>query len=522
MGIFQVITEFFESIFNRNSPEVQKKLLLKKIENEIKAYQPNIFKNGNLLPNFAEAIRILYINTKPLFEILSTTIGSADIQRSARFEAQLVLTGFSQEEQDIIESLSYESRKKELENTNMTTSQTFDRQHKKLERIISQLGNESFKKIDRTLIYLRQLSDLCKFNFVTILQVFDPNYISADLKYSPIYKEIPIQNLSNSLEELYFQINGLKFSNAMINAITALEKLKSPIDLPNEHDSIASNIKEIAFVINHVLSPEKIKSLIAYCKQDNSFVPKSVVYKEFAHQHFEKMIQGKFKSDEQRIKTELKDENIRSELSLLFGTESLQTLFGYNKETNSKLVKNSQSSFLWILPMQILKTFLSYYFTESIRSLLNDIVIEGFFNNPTYKTDFSADVYAAVESIQSLKEFEESFNNRNRNSLSTLDGYIRDGRNNPEFLKKLDQAINEINMEANRIITRETNSLNKVYKHIVDLLQDSKKPNSELISNLKVLLMSSRNRDNTDLIEQQNPKWEIFFKIMKNYAIITA
>ena len=59
-----------------------------------------------------------------------------------------------------------------------------------------------------------------------------------------------------------------------------------------------------------------------------------------------------------------------------------------------------------------------------------------------------------------------------------------------------------------------------MYTEIGELLTDAKKPTSEIISNLKVLMMSSRNRDNTDMLEQQYPNWEIFFEIMKNYAII--
>ena len=172
--------------------------------------------------------------------------------------------------------------------------------------------------------------------------------------------------------------------------------------------------------------------------------------------------------------------------------------------------------------MQILKTFIANYYTEAVRSLLNDIVIEGFFNNPTYKTEFSADVYAAEEAVMTIKNFEESFANKSSTSLQTIEGYIKDSRNNPEFLKKLDQTITDINNQASKIIAAETNSLNRIYKHIVDLIQDAKKPTSEIISNLKVLLLSSRNKDNTDLLEQQYHKWEIFFKIMKNYVIITA
>ena len=35
-------------------------------------------------------------------------------------------------------------------------------------------------------------------------------------------------------------------------------------------------------------------------------------------------------------------------------------------------------------------------------------------------------------------------------------------------------------------------------------------------------MFSSRNKDNTDTLEKQFPKWELFFEIMKNYAIISA
>lgn len=523
MSIIQAFSDFLDSLINRNSPEVQKRLQMKKLENDLRAYQPNIFKNGNLLPNFAEAIRILYVNTKPLNELFSATIGGSDVPRAHRFEAQLVLTGFSIQDQEIIESLSYDNRKADFDNQNMTTSQIFDRQRRKYDRIIQILGTEPFAKIDRSLINLHQLCDFCKFNFVTILQIFDPNFISSDSSYKPSYQEISAERLLSVLEDLYFQMAGLKLTNAMINAVSALASMKSAGEATfEEKNGYASNMKTIAYVINHILSPEKLKALIKYAKQDNDYTPSAVSYKESARKNFEAMLSAKFTADEQRIKTEMKDENIRSELSLLFGNVPLQKLYGYNLETSQKMMENSQNSFLWILPLQIIKSFLITYFTEQVRSLLNDIVIEGFFNNPTFKTEFSADIYAAFDTIQQIKSFEESFVNSQNHSIPVLEGYINDGKNNPDFLKRLDQTIIEINSEASKLIAKITNTLNKLYKHLGDLIADSKKPTSEIISNLKVLMMSSRNRDNTDLMEQQYPKWEIFFKIMKNYAIING
>ena len=35
-------------------------------------------------------------------------------------------------------------------------------------------------------------------------------------------------------------------------------------------------------------------------------------------------------------------------------------------------------------------------------------------------------------------------------------------------------------------------------------------------------MMSSRNRDNTNFLESNYEKWNIFFEIMKNYVIINS
>ena len=523
MSLLQIISDIFKSLFNRNSPEMQRKIRLKKIETELRAYEPYIFKDGKLLPNFAESIRILYLNTKPINDLLSSTIASPDITKNRRFESQLVLTGYSLENQQLIESLSYQPRKQELLESSQSNSQIYDRQHKRLEKIIHELNDNTFKKIDSDLINVHQLSDFCKFSFVTILQIFDSNFIALDDRYKPSYQEVPIDKLGAPIEDLYFQLEGLEITTATANVIKALVNLKYGDNRSDEiYSSYLDNLKKIAYIIKRIITSQRLKLLIHYYKEDLEYVPKVAEYKESARKNFSEMLQAQFKADEQRIKAELKDEKISAELQILFPDTPLLPLFGYNNETNLKIRDVSTSAFMWITPLQILKTFISVYFTESIRSLLNDIVVEGFFNNPTYKTDFSTIIFTALEIPSIIQEFEDSFTRGKRNDLATLQNYIHNSRKDSDFYKKMELMISTINVEANKLITKETNNLKALSNQIAELLQDAKKPACELISNLKVLMISSRNRDNTDLLERQYPDWENFFDIMKNYAIIST
>lgn len=523
MGLLQKITDFFESIFNRNSPEVQKKIQARKIESEIRLFQPVIYKDGQLTAVFAEAVRLLYVNTNPLNELFSVTISSSDFSQNSRFESQLVLSGYSIQSQELISSLSYENRKKEVETSeNFTNSQIYEKQFKRLEKVIQELNSQVFKKIDSDLNKLYQFIDFCKFNFVTMLQIFDSNFVALDRKYKPSFKPADLSRFTNFLEDLYYQESGLVISTSTVNAIKALANLKYNNSVSeNWMNDLIENLKKISSITKNVLSPDKLKKLICLSKNDPLYSLKVCEYNSSSVKKFAEIMRSKFKADEQRIKTELKDDKVRQNLDKLFPNTFLITLNGYNHQTNEKLQKESSLAFTYITPLQILKTFINTYLSDGIKALLNDIVVEGFFNNPTFKTEFSNIVYSAIEITDNIKEFEDSFTSGKRNDILTIESHLKNGHKDLEFMKKLEMMINSINNEAHKLITKDVNDLNSLYKIVDSLIQDSKKPASEIISNLKVLMMSSRNRDNTDLLEKQNGNWEIFFEIMKNYAIIT-
>ena len=172
--------------------------------------------------------------------------------------------------------------------------------------------------------------------------------------------------------------------------------------------------------------------------------------------------------------------------------------------------------------MRILKTFLRLYLTEGVKGLLNDIVIEGFFNNPAYKSAFSTTVYAAINAQAKFQEFEDSFGNDQHNSIAVMQSYVTDSHKDKDFYKKLEKMVITTNNEAHQLLQAISANLHSLYKYIGELLADSKKPSSEIISNLKVLMISSRNKENTNMLEIQHPDWKIFFEIMKNYVIINT
>lgn len=522
MNFIKAISEIFNSIFRRSSPEVQKKQQIKKLENEIREIQPAICRNGMLLPNFGEALFALYKNTRNLDNLFSQTISLNNLQRQHRFEAQLIMTGYSIDDQEIIESLSFERRKQEVLEEEQNPDRVYIHQRKQLETVLKELNTEPFKKMDSDILNLRQFVEFCHYNYTPFLQSFDSNFLSGDMLYKPSYKEIPATKALNLLEDLYYQTSGLKITTSTADAVLALARLKKGSDLTeSEQKNYVENIKKINYVLNKLLSPEKLKLLIRYCKQDGTYEPQVAKYSGSPRQDFANMLQSRFSADEQRIKSEIQDETISEEVHALFPERSLEEVGSYNQVMNSLLQTEVSMSFKWIFPLRILKTFLKVYVTDQTKSLLDDLVIEGFFNNPAYKTTFSSIVYSAINADKSIAAFEETFVQGQKNSISVLESYIHDSKKDKDFFKRLEKMVQEINDDAHNVLQQQVTNLLSLYRQVGELLEDSKKTSCEIISNLKALMMSSRNRDKTNFLEQKYPSWNIFFEIMKNYVIIT-
>ena len=523
MSLIQSITDFLDFLFRRSSPEVQKKQLMKKMEMEIKEYFPLICSNGMLQPNFGEAINILYRNSIPLDNLFSQTVSPNDMPRQHRFEAQLIMTAYPVDEQALLEALSFQNRKEEIIADYQNSDRIYIRQKQRLEKVLRDLNGPNFNKMDSDILNLRQFVDFCHYNYVPFLQIFDRNFEAENPNYTPKYSEIPISKSLNLLEDLYYQISGLKITNATSDAVLALAKLRKNAELtPAEEKSYVSNLKKIHYIINKVISPEKIKCLIRLAKLDPNYEPALASYSGSPRQEFANMLQSKFDADEQRIKSDIQDEKITQDVGALFSGTPMEEIYAYNQQYNFLLQNDTALSFQWILPLRILKTFLKMYISPSVKTLLNDIVIEGFFNSPTYKTNFSQIVYSCIGAEADFEAFEKTFENSQPNSIAVMESYIRDSKKDKEFYKKLEKMVVTMNNQAHALLQNTVTNLNYLHKELGELLADAKKPSSEIISNLKVLVMSSRNRDNTILLEQQYANWKIFFDIMKNYVIINS
>ncbi len=522
MAFLNAIINILKNLFSVKNSDTGYMGTLKNIENELKSLQPQLYKNGFLTPNLAELLHILYVESKELFNLFSETIASDDSQKITKYTDMLISTGFYAESRDLWNSISYDERKKELEESG-ENHKLYEEQHRRLEKILHQLDSDEFVRIEKVIREIDRLVDICRFNYISVLHQFDPSFSSDNPSRIPEFRPVLLADIEHTLMDIYYIASSLDIKVSEARAVISLAELQKGSSLSEEEtNKIMQSLKKINAVFRNILTKSTLQKMIFLSKNTTEFQPQTAQYTRKLIQPFKERIRKQFDADTKRIISEFQDLRIKKELMELFGPRELLPLHGYSHETNDFLQRNSTESFQYITPMQILKTFIHIYFIDQIISLLNDIVVEGFFSNPLYKTEFAASVFACGECRNRITEFEKTFEKNGENDIYLLKSYTNEGLQNTELLKKMSQMIDNANRQARNLIETQANYFNDLYNKIAALISESKKSSTTDISNIKMLITSTRNKDNADLLEKQYSKWRIFLDIMQNYVIIAS
>ncbi|MBQ3688175.1 MAG: hypothetical protein II932_10100, partial [Treponema sp.] len=90
------------------------------------------------------------------------------------------------------------------------------------------------------------------------------------------------------------------------------------------------------------------------------------------------------------------------------------------------------------------------------------------------------------------------------------------------FLTKLKTLVDSIDKEAKMIVQNEASAIYRLYAKVQEMDVEAKKPTSDIVTNIKVLAMSSRNRDNFAFLDTTIQQWQLFFNIMKDYVALSS
>ncbi len=520
MAFFQSLIEFIETVFLSSNPDVKLKLDIRKIENDLKMIRPEIYKNGQVTANFGNAFFTLYKETALIQEILQETVNSDTVQVANHFVDLLISTGFTGDYKQKLANLSFENLQEIIMNAT-NQHKAFEEQGRNLESIIKFLHTPEFRKIEKVLCQIDRLYDICRFNYISAIRLFDKSFESTT--QNPIFLNVDLNLLENTLMDFYYLVGNFEITNTQARVITVLAEQKNDGSINGEyHDKIMESLKKIASVLNRILNKNTILSMLKVIKKNPDLTIAPGKFAQNKINLFTIRLQKHYAANVERIESEIRDKKIENDIKTLFEGKKIIDFKYYNSETNKFLQNSGFQSLIWATPATVLKSFVVQFYTEQIQAFLNDIVVEGFFTNPSYKTEFAAKVFACSETLIRIEEFEHKFDKDGPFDFSELKNLAIESHKNADLGKKLAKKIDNINAVAQHLLRKEVKALKELHGVIESLLSETHKSKTENITNIKMLFSSVRNRDSVEILEKEFNLWNFFLEIMKNYVIINS
>ena len=519
------IKDCFEGLFFSSSPEYQKRRQLKGYAAELKKLNPPLYHTGKiLLPAFGSLLYQLYHFLQPVKAILDKTVNSPDIRAAEKYQNLFFEAILSEEQVKQRKNFTFQARKLLLSRckTYQETEHKLQEQIHDFKSFMHLFAASAFKTREQEMIKLFYLSDLCDFDYASFLKRFNNNLQLSAATPASIsqdnFEEVYAGDVIKNLLDFQFIVRHVAITQTTVDNVVFLAR-----SIENFTDETGVKLEKTLNTVENILANRlkrtSIPKMLKLIKEDPDFEEKITVSESKPLQEYVDRMSENFQADSKRLLKITKENNITGLIEKCFGTESLKPLDGYNDTVNDAIQHLSTVSFDWVKPMQLLKAFTEMYFETHYKTFLKSLLIEGFFANKQIEGQYAA-IYRSCEMLSNkIKNFEELFKPKGQCNLIEIQGYVAEIEKGKDMKKQLQKIVEIANMQAKAVVQTGSKAYADLYAFTEHLLEDIKAPTPELITNIKALAVSSKNKESFTRLEQDRHIFAMFLEIMKNYAV---
>ena len=524
-AIITSIQDFFEGLFFSSSPEYQKKKKLKLYVTEIKKINPPLYRTDKiLLPAFASLLYQLYHFLQPIKAVLDKTVNSADLRVSEKYQNLFFEAIFSEDQKNQRKEFIFQARNQVLAKCKnyQEMEQRIQEQVHNFKNFIKIAQTPAFKAREQDLINLFYLSDLCNFDYAAFLNRFNKNLQLTTATPPAIsqdsFEEVFAGDVVKNLLDLQFIIQHVIITPALINNVVFLAR-SSGNSTDEAVQKLEKTLQEIENILSKQLRRTTIPIMVKLIKDDPNFEEKVTIAEAKPLREYIDRVSDGFQADSKRLLKVMKEMNIAGLIEKCFGDTPLKPLEGYNDTINDAIQNLSTISFDWVKPLELLKAFTERYFEAHYKTFLQSLLIEGFFTNKQVEGQYAA-IYRSCEVLlNKIKAFEQLFKPKGQCNIQEIQGYIAEIEKGKDLKKPLQKIVEIANMQAKAIVQMGSKAYSDLYTFTEHLLEDIKAPTPELITNIKTISLSSKNKDSFKHLEEDRQVFGQFLEIMKNYAV---
>ncbi|HPK62587.1 MAG TPA: DUF5312 family protein [Spirochaetota bacterium] len=336
---------------------------------------------------------------------------------------------------------------------------------------------------------------------------------------APSYTPVNGADILNDLKDIYFLIASLPQKVDTSNILSKLFERTTDSDAKTMTKNAVNSINSIYKMALDDLSPDKIMNLCRFISEDIRLKINVEQKQASILDKFRKEIEDRFSKTKDIVLEKYSEQTLLQDIKALFKGQDLLKIKGYSEEISNSLDANNYVSIAGIQAFRITKTFIMVNYETNIKETVNTLILEGFFTEKEYQTQFSNIFFAINELKESFLEQEEIIANSGSYSLRNLQMFLTKATSSNDA--KVIKTIENIN-ERIRGVNKKVGELfynfgNKIF----EILQDYKSQKPLRITNIKTLKGMQNKEFIGRLVNSYNDIAK-YIKIIKTYVVINS
>jgi len=495
LNFIEKIISFFLSIFGIESVKDYKiHKALKLIEKSINKYKPPVynFSSQRVTKFFAYKLYDIYMKLLTLKKIFDSTINKPEVWNMSSQQQKTGIELFFEKLMNINSSevdnkFSYQGISKivaDFESFKMAE----DNINRTLQDHLSSITNEkatiaTVNSIYTNVLYFKNIID---FDFNQFFKRFDPQYSTG---ISPSFKDIPGEALIpylSSLEESFLQID-LNIDNTGVFKIlydvgkylsSSEEVLVSNEDTLNlgEALTIDNTVENLAVLFDSLrdfVNKNYFTQLLQLIKKDPLYFPTIIHTRHDFYKTYCEIFEQRVQYITRRIIKEKKMKKLEDSARKVFNTIKWSGI--YNNEYSKKVEEIFDTGFNYCYHIGIINTYITDYYNEMIKNVINLIVTGGIFVDKFFQKSVSDTFYSMEKYEEKLRDFNFEISEEGLNGKKISSSISKKENIPPDQKRNMERIITGINVKAKDLF-------DEFYSHFVAIADIISKIYSDITS----------------------------------------
>ncbi|MDR3139033.1 MAG: DUF5312 domain-containing protein [Treponema sp.] len=335
--------------------------------------------------------------------------------------------------------------------------------------------------VDSCYILILSFARFVSFNYLFLLQKFDPRITEGNFNYQPKFEHIKAEGIANEIKDFLEAAQNINSDQDWKNALRVLKIYKGDMDVV-----AVDQWNRILLLLRDVRRSNILELIMRHIQKNPNWVPKPQLQDEHIVDSYLEEKRSEALNCINTIVNAKRNAQVKAISKTIFGGANVSRLRYYTEKDSDQYTRKNFDGFLYAGALNYLKAFYMDFSKKDIKELCDLLLIRGQWTSNVLSQQMSEGYHNFMELSDRINALDETLADNGEHG-SRLKNAMLKAEHNKGSAKYVRVILNTLNDEAKTIINAAAQALILIGKNLKGVIDDYHKSPHDLIINWKEL-----------------------------------